>query len=104
MEFRLNVSISTQDRDPYFISVASYRLRNRFSSQASKSGCPPFCYLGLVDVIVSAGIGSAHGHDNEISALDEIVVDWGLELVSMLLDPFAKVDWECDHCFNVEYM
>jgi len=78
---------------------ATYSTRNQ-----TDSGGEDFllvCYLGLVDVIVSAGIGSTDSHDNEISALHQIVVDWGLELVGVFLDPFAKVDWECDHFFNV---
>jgi hypothetical protein len=54
-------------------------------------------YLGLVDVVVSTGIGASDGHDDKIAALDEVVVDGGLELVLVLLDPFAKVDGKCNH-------
>ena len=58
-------------------------------------------YLGFVDMVVSAGIGTTDGHDDEVTALDEIIVDWGLQLVGMLLDPFAKVDGKGNHCEGV---
>ena len=48
----------------------------------------------LVDVVVCAGIGSAHDHDSHRIAVDAVVVDWRLEQVGVFAEPFGQVQWE----------
>ena len=48
---------------------------------------------GRVDVVVSAGVGTAHDHDGEAGGerggggVDAVVVSWGLEEVGVLFEP-----------------
>ncbi len=58
-------------------------------------------YLGLVDVVICTGIGSSDSHDDKVTALDKVVIDWRLQLVLVLLNPFAKVDGKCNHVGRV---
>lgn len=54
-------------------------------------------FLSLVDVVVCPGVGSSDSHDDKVAALDKVVVDGRLQLVSVFLDPFAKVDGQWEH-------
>jgi len=58
-------------------------------------------YLSFVDMVVSTGIGTTDGHDDEVTALDKVIVDGRLQLVGVFLDPFAKVDGKGNHCEGV---
>jgi hypothetical protein len=49
-------------------------------------------YLSLVNVVVCPSIRSSYSHDDKVATLNKVVVDGRLQLVSVLLDPFAKVD------------
>jgi hypothetical protein len=66
--------------------------------------CALLTYFRLVDVVISASIGTSDGHDDKVATLDQVIVDRRLQFVGMLLYPFAKVDGKGNHCVGVRMM
>ena len=58
-------------------------------------------YLGLVDVVVVALIGSTDGHYCKVATVvDAEVIYWGLKQVLVLRGPAAKVQWRTERHYG----